>query len=272
MPLDIDNLSLWTSNDFEELENILHDIIPHIRWFQIPAKIFWQKISLFEQIFPKQLYRDIIGYYIDPDASPSSLVLPQRHKFSLDSVLIDNNHFLVIASWIDKKDKSFYNSGNIPYSLKLLYRASRDGFGAEKFHELCDNKGSTIMISKLKENDKLIGGYNPLDWKPYDDDFSSDGKWEFTSDSFLFSFTSKNDINSGYIARVANNIEKQQTAVYYRSDVGPAFGYRGDLVIQNDNIFGTFSGHTYPEVKIIISMSKAIVDYEVFQVTNNETP
>ncbi|CAI2187556.1 7349_t:CDS:2, partial [Funneliformis geosporum] len=26
-----------------------------------------------------------------------------------------------------------------------------------------------------------------------------------------------------------------------------------------------FDGHTYPEVKIIISMSKAIVDYEVFQ-------
>ncbi|CAI2183182.1 7572_t:CDS:2 [Funneliformis geosporum] len=91
----------------------------------------------------------------------------------------------IIAGWINNKDKSFYHSGNIPYSLKLLY--------------------------------------------------------------------------------LANNIEKQQKAVYYRSDIGPAFGSGCDLFIQNDNIFGNFSGHTYPEVKIIVSIPKVIVDYEVFQ-------
>ncbi|CAG8675615.1 17019_t:CDS:1, partial [Funneliformis caledonium] len=44
-------------------------MIPHIRWFQIPGKAFWRSVSPFEQIFPKQLYRDIIGYHIDPDTS-----------------------------------------------------------------------------------------------------------------------------------------------------------------------------------------------------------
>ena len=31
---------------------------------------------------------------------------------------------------------------------KLLYKASRDGFSAEKFHELCDHKGPTLTIYK----------------------------------------------------------------------------------------------------------------------------
>ncbi|CAG8607395.1 17731_t:CDS:1 [Funneliformis caledonium] len=77
--LDIDDVSHWASNDFEELEKILHDIIPHIRWFHIPAKVFWKKISILEPIFSKQLYRDIIGYHFDPNTTPNTLVLPKRN-------------------------------------------------------------------------------------------------------------------------------------------------------------------------------------------------
>ncbi|CAI2184934.1 2752_t:CDS:2 [Funneliformis geosporum] len=50
-PLEIDNVSCWTSNNFE---------------------------VLFEQIFH-------IGYHFDPDS------LPQKIKFSLDSILIECN-------------------------------------------------------------------------------------------------------------------------------------------------------------------------------------
>ncbi|CAB4381434.1 unnamed protein product [Rhizophagus irregularis] len=141
----VENLSQWTSSNFEELEIILHDLIPHIRWFQIPSKLFWRKINQFEAIFPKQLYKDIIGYYCDPDTPPTNAILPLRHNLSnidfiIDSVLIERDHISIIASWIDKKEKSFYNTRNTPYLFKLLYRASRDGFEAAKFHELCDNK------------------------------------------------------------------------------------------------------------------------------------
>ena len=103
----VNNLSHWTSSDFEELEKILHDLIPHIRWFQIPAKLFWRKINPFEQIFPKQLYKDIIGYHFDPDTPPINAVLPLRRNLSINSVLINRDHLSIIASWIDKKEKSF---------------------------------------------------------------------------------------------------------------------------------------------------------------------
>ncbi|CAG8689140.1 2196_t:CDS:2 [Rhizophagus irregularis] len=53
-------------------------------------------------------------------------------------------HLSIIASWVGKMEKSFYNN-------KSLYR----GFEAAIFHELCDNKGSTIIISKSKENGRL---------------------------------------------------------------------------------------------------------------------
>ncbi|RGB43239.1 hypothetical protein C1646_681264, partial [Rhizophagus diaphanus] len=199
----VDNLSQWTSSNFEELEKILHDLIPHIRWFQIPSKLFWRKINQFEAIFPKQLYKDIIGYYCDPDTPPTNAILPLRRNLSnIDFNLIDRDHLLLIASWIDKKEKPFYNIKSTPYLFKLLYRASRDGFEAAKFHELCDNKGSTIMISKLKENSRLIGGYNPLSWHPYNSYTNGSGSWQSTSDSFLFSFTKKEEINSAFITRV----------------------------------------------------------------------
>ena len=110
-----------------------------------------QKVTPFEPIFPKQLYKDIMGYYCDPDTLPIDKILPLRRSrcLSLDSVLIDGNHLLKIIRWIDK---TWLRIDDNPYSVNLLYRASRDGFEATKFHELCDNKGPTIMISKLKDN------------------------------------------------------------------------------------------------------------------------
>src|SRR5688572_5150231 len=222
----VDNLSQWTLSHFEELEKILHDLIPHIRWFQISSKDFWQKVNPFEQIFPKQLYKDIIGYYCDPDTLPINAILPLRRNWCFNnSILIDRDHLLIIESWIDKKEKSFYNIKNTPYSVKLLYRASRDGFEAAKFHELCDNKGPTIMISELKESGRLVGGYNTLSWQLYNSSVNSNGSWQLTPDSFLFSFTKKEEINSASLARVKiNDNGAYNGAVSYDSKYGPAFG------------------------------------------------
>ncbi|GBB89892.1 hypothetical protein RclHR1_16720004 [Rhizophagus clarus] len=252
----VDNLSQWTSSNFEELEKILHDLIPHIRWFQIPAKVFWRKVNRYEPIFPKQLYKDIIGFHIDPDTPPINAILPLRCNLSIDSILIDRDHLSIIASWIDKKEKSFYNTKNTPYLFRLLYRASRDGFEATKFHELCDNKGSTIMISKLKENGRLIGGYNPLSWQPYNTIINNNGSWQSTPDSFLFSFTKKEEINSASLTRV-----NQYYGVSYGLNYGPAFGGGWDLIIERNNIIKISS-----LFEIINSGEYILKDYEVHQV------
>ncbi|CAG8760441.1 17067_t:CDS:1, partial [Funneliformis caledonium] len=95
IPLEID-LSHWTSNHFEELEQILHDLIPHFRWFQIPSKIFLSKVDPYEPIFPRKLYKSIIGYFMDPNTPPDTLVLPQRRNLSFDSLLIGKEHLKII--------------------------------------------------------------------------------------------------------------------------------------------------------------------------------
>jgi hypothetical protein len=263
----IDNLSQWTSSNFEELEKILHDLIPHIRWFQIPSKLFWKKVNPFKSIFPNQLYEDIMGYYIDPDTPPTNAILPLRRNLSIDSDIIGRDHLSIIASWIDKKEKSFYDNRRIPYLFKLLYRASRDGFEAEKYHELCDNKGSTIMISKLKENGRLIGGYNPLSWHPYNTFINENGTWQSTSDSFLFSFTKKEEINSAFLTRVTDDNNFQIYAVCYGLNYGPAFGGGWDLIIKHDKI-SSYNKRAYPGVHNMIDYDIRYIleDYEVHQV------
>ncbi|CAG8650756.1 16947_t:CDS:2, partial [Funneliformis caledonium] len=108
-------------------------------------------------------------------------------------------------------------------------------------------------------NAKLIGGYNPLDWQ-------STEYWGATLDSFIFSFTNQENIDSGYIARIRKNFSK--FAIYNRIDVGPAFGGGWNLGIQS-NIMSKCNGYTYPGVDTIFAeknnIKKILLDYEVFQ-------
>jgi hypothetical protein len=54
------NLSQWTSSNFEELEKILHDLIPHIRWFQIPAKFFGERLINLSQYFQNNFIKILL--------------------------------------------------------------------------------------------------------------------------------------------------------------------------------------------------------------------
>ncbi len=50
------------------------------------------------------------------------------------------------------------------FSLRLLFRGSRDGFSDAKFHELCDSEGPLLVIVKTQK-DLLIGGFCSISWK-----------------------------------------------------------------------------------------------------------
>ena len=45
----------------------------------------------------------------------------------------------------------------------LLFRATRDGFNRSIFHQLCNNKGPTITVARVK-NGPLVGGYTKVSW------------------------------------------------------------------------------------------------------------
>jgi hypothetical protein len=62
---------------------------------------------------------------------------------------------------------------------KLLYRATRDGFGAQEFHSRCDGKRNTITII-MNDQNFVFGGYGAMPW-------NSSGNWITDPNAFIFS-------------------------------------------------------------------------------------
>jgi hypothetical protein len=114
------------------------------------------------------------------------------------------------------------------FSLKnkwsLLYRGSRDGFGAANFHSKCDGHSNTLTILKAKGSSFIFGGFTSINWD------SSSG---FRSDpnAFLFSLTNKDNqptkmrqINTAY-------------SIYCDPTYGPTFGGGHDIrICDNANV------------------------------------
>ncbi len=46
----------------------------------------------------------------------------------------------------------------------LLYRGSRDGFGAANFHSKCDGHSNTLTILKAHGTSYIFGGFTSITW------------------------------------------------------------------------------------------------------------
>ena len=94
---------------------------------------------------------------------------------NLDSKIINENekYNKTLKNWINP---------NLKIEAQLLYRMSRDGEELKTFHQLCDDKGTTIVLAKLSDGN-ILGSYSPLDW-----DFKTEG-WKSDPNMFVFSLT-----------------------------------------------------------------------------------
>jgi len=133
-----------------------------------------------------------------------------------DTVLLSSEYYQQLCNWVGKT------------GWKLIYRASRDGFLAKTFHQLCDEKGETLVVIK-SDAGWLFGGYTPLSW----DSFANyvEDKSRLT---FLFTLTNPHGIvPTKYILH--NN--KIMYAIRCIPTYGPTFGGGHDLYIcDNANI------------------------------------
>lgn len=108
----------------------------------------------------------------------------------------------------------------------LLWRGSRDGFGAMSFHARCDGKHKTITIIKTTTG-YVFGGYTKQAW-------TSSRYGEYRNDPNAFLFTFKNPHNKPLKLKVID----PEYAVYHRHDYGPTFGFWHDLhVADRSNLF-----------------------------------
>ena len=79
-------------------------------------------------------------------------------RLSLFSEILTNEeHINVLLGWLP-----FHDARMRRRRLRLLYRASRDGFAAECFHSRCDNNGPTVTI--VKSGEYIFGGFTEQSW------------------------------------------------------------------------------------------------------------
>ena len=103
-------------------------------------------------------------------------------------------------------------------SCKLLYRVSHLGPSAELFHNLCDNKGPTLMLVKTATG-HIFGAFNSLSFK-------SVSKYELSNENFLFSITDgrlRRPMRCKLVKQLAEYALKQSNELY-----SPGFGISND--------------------------------------------
>ncbi|GBC03009.1 hypothetical protein RclHR1_04930006 [Rhizophagus clarus] len=239
----------WSNEDVTIMKATFHDFIPLIKFYCISSEEFHEKVYPLKELLPKDLVEDLIKFHIAPN----------KLKCIYDSTIIERKQFAIFASWIDKEEKSHYCVRNIPYYFNLLYRASRDSYSPVAFHARCDNKGATLIVAKVTNSERIVGGYNPHQW-------DSSNTWKSTMDSFIYLFTDKNDIKTAKVSYSNGN----QYSIRNLSEHGPAFGGGCDLYFNKDGNWHSGNNsydyyNSYPKIDGIPARFK-VDDYEVFQV------
>jgi hypothetical protein len=114
-----------------------------------------------------------------------------------------------------------------------IYQTSKDGPSAKIFHEMCDNKGPTLIVIKL-EDGHVFGGYNPISW-------IGEYMYNDCEDAFLFSIT-----DGKYRKPIRCPVKKSLKKFAIKQndvDYSPGFGEtdNADLFIAFKNLKNSYS-------------------------------
>ena len=122
-------------------------------------------------------------------------------------------------------------------NFELLYRGTRNGFGASNFHRLCDNKGKTLVLIK-NTSGHVFGGFASVPWKSTD-------TWKQAPGSFLFTLTNMHGIQPTKFP--LRDFSDNCAVRHYGSDSNwvLAFGYY-DIDIYSDNNTNSSPGANFP--------------------------
>jgi len=104
-----------------------------------------------------------------------------------------------------------------------LWRGTRDGFEASKFHQLCDGKPNTLTLIKSTTG-YIFGGYTSIPWSN-----PANACYKADNTAFLFTLTNPN------YNPLKLKVNANQNAVSHHSGYGPTFGssYPRDLIISS---------------------------------------
>ncbi|CAG8752393.1 10495_t:CDS:1, partial [Gigaspora rosea] len=62
----------------------------------------------------------------------------------------------LVASWIDEKKGMPYRFKDMPFKFERIYQANSESFRIDLFHKICDNKGQTFVVIKVRNSEEII--------------------------------------------------------------------------------------------------------------------
>ncbi|CAG8715245.1 13968_t:CDS:2 [Funneliformis caledonium] len=239
----------WTREETDILKEILSDFIPLIRWLDISLNDVMNKVAPYSNILPKDFCREIFNAHRSTSTTSESTLL---------------NEFPLI-NYIESLPPRFPLNSLLITPKKVSYLASWIDKEKKNYYS-CDNL--------------LIGGYNPLDWKPKYDSVNGNSMYQ-TENSFLFCFgkgekkdkSGAKDGNPVVKSKISKliRVSNPQKAIYYSPVSGPCFGGGCDLGIINNQIV-SYGSLSYNGINKFIKEESHLdlEDYEVFQVVKSE--
>jgi hypothetical protein len=109
----------------------------------------------------------------------------------------------------------------------LLWRGSRDGFGARDFHNRCDGHPNTLTLIQ-DTGGNIFGGFTPVKWDI--GGHASGYRADPSESSFLFTLKNPHNFPA---KKFGLKSEEKNKAIDCRSSYGPCFGY--DIWVSNQS-------------------------------------
>ena len=134
----------------------------------------------------------------------------------VDSIILSDE---VNGNALKKKLCSWCGTVN----LELIYRGSRNGFGSNNFHSVCNNKGKTLVLIK-NTSGHVFGGFASVSW-------DSSCSYKQAPGSFLFTLTNMYGIQP---IKFPLKNENDGSAVEHDGRYGPTFGSGRDIIIYSN--------------------------------------
>jgi hypothetical protein len=185
-----------------------------------------------------------------PPSAPSTVALP-RAPAGFASLIVADFPAL-FAEFAGKR-------------FTLLWRGSRDGFGAGDFHSRCDGHAPTLTL--IQDTDgNIFGGFTPVEW-----DSHGGNKADPSLKSFLF--TLKNPHNCP-ARKFALKAQSKAKAILCWSGRGPSFrdiSVSGNRTDSYTELFGcNYTNDTGVKGKTVLTGSEhfTVKEIEVFDITD----
>ncbi|CAG8586784.1 5867_t:CDS:2 [Paraglomus occultum] len=269
-------LEHWTSDDCEKIKEKLSTLLEEIMFPSLSRNVYCQKIIPCAKLIPDDITNEVLDYYLRRRKAD---YIPIQPKVILrDSTIINHFHASIISKWIEagnarlsRKPSSrikrlsqqiFHPRSS--YRFNLIFRKSRYGFVSEDYRSQCSGVTPMVVVAKVKNSYKLVGGYAPVGLNTAGAKKEIKDGWE---KSFIFSFSEPEQGSLRDCAVMSRMVEEREGGYIPFSWFGPRFGSDLFINLETDRCV---CRQAYYENSVMDESNFAIDDCEIFEVVKSD--